>query len=252
MPRGIYDHSFLRKDITGQKFGRLTAIKIVGYYKKGRTYIWLFQCSCGKKTKAHIGAVTTGSTVSCGCWQRELAGINVRKYGGYKTHGLSRSRIYKIYRSMQDRCTNPNDQAFRYYGGRGIKCLWQSFEQFRDDMHESYLAHVKEFGERQTTIDRIDNNGNYCKENCRWATMKEQCNNRRSNVLIEFRGRTQNMKQWAEEIGISHKLLWDRIRKAKWSIEKSLTQKPRFQWNGTWKGIIETKPPASIRGSRRG
>ena len=222
MPRGIYDHSFLRKDITGQKFGRLTDIKIVGYYKKGRTYIWLFQCSCGKKTKAHIGAVTTGSTVSCGGWQRELAGINVRKYGGYKTHGLSRSRIYKIYRSMQDRCTNPNDQAFRYYGGRGIKCLWQSFEQFRDDMHESYLAHVKEFGERQTTIDRIDNNGDYCKENCRWATYREQNSNTRSTRNLSHNGTTKNVKAWAEVLGGSKNSISQRLRKG-WPIEKALT-----------------------------
>src|ERR1035437_3947791 len=93
------------------------------------------------------------------------------------THGMSHTRFWTTYRNINSRCMNKENNRFHIYGGRGIKCLWNNFEEFRDDMYESYQLHIKEFGEKNTSIDRIDVNGHYEKSNCRWATSKEQSRN---------------------------------------------------------------------------
>ena len=101
------------------------------------------------------------------------------------THGMRRTKFYGIWQTMNNRCRNPRVARYKNYGGRGIKVLWATFEDFRNDMFESYLVHLEKhsYGQRQTSIDRVNNNGHYCKKNCRWATAKEQANNRRKRKL---------------------------------------------------------------------
>ena len=122
------------------------------------------------------------------------------------THGMGHTIFYKKYKGINNRCNNPNDkEAYGKYGAKGTRNLWNKFEDFRDDMYQSYLKHVEEFGEKDTTIDRIDNKGHYCKENCRWATRKEQMRNTTTNRHITHEGRTMIAVEWAEELQMDYR-----------------------------------------------
>src|SRR3990167_4739861 len=110
-----------------------------------------------------------------------------KKNQNYK-HGLHGSSFYNVWRSMLKRCNNKNHKSYKRYGGRGIKILWSSFEDFAQDMYQDYQKHCEEFGSRNTSIDRIDNNNNYYKKNCKWATWKEQAKNRDNKNTINNLG----------------------------------------------------------------
>lgn len=144
-------------------------------------------------------------------------------------HGMRYTRIYKIYHGIRARCDNNigNKKSFALYGARGITYEWKTFEDFYKDMSESYNNHVKKFGERNTTIDRINGEGNYSKENCRWATHKEQNNNSRQNHYITYKGETKTLANWADELGIKRTTLYMRINQYKYPIERALNPKRR-------------------------
>ena len=141
-------------------------------------------------------------------------------------HGMSHTRFYKIWIKIKNRVTNSNYEHFNRYGGRGIKVCnnWLKFENFRDDMYESYLKHVKEFGEKNTLIERISNNGNYELNNCKWATQKEQVRNRSNTKKINYKGKNLALAELAEEYHINYKTFLSRLNRG-WSLNKSLTTK---------------------------
>lgn len=193
-------------NIAGQRFGRLTVIERVESPKAQAQ--WRCVCDCGKETIVASQSLRCGHTRSCGCYGREVSASHTPSF---YTHGESRTRLYGIWKGMRSRCRSKNCKFFEYYGGRGIKVCqdWnESYVLFRDwALANGYQENL--------TIDRIDVNGNYCPENCRWVSMKVQMNNTRANRRITLNGESKTMAEWAESTGLSYETIRNRTIKGK-------------------------------------
>ena len=190
-----------RIDLSGQRFGRLTVIKILPNTKKLKSP-FLCKCDCGNEIIATQNTLTTNHTRSCGCLAHDK--ISTLAQRTLLKHGMTDTAEYRCWCHILSRCSNPNVPSYHDYGERGISVCdrWkESFSNFYEDM-----------GKRPdgTTLDRIDVNGNYCKENCRWATLEQQANNKRSNVFVKFNGKNLTLSQVARKLGIDPKVLFHR------------------------------------------
>lgn len=199
-------------NIVGQCFNKLLVIERTSNDKWGNA-CWLCLCDCGSEIIVRTAYLKNNHTQSCGCLSIEKIVERSIKHG-YKKRGTT-SRTYTSWQLMIQRCINPNNPAYKNYGGRGIKVCQQwrnSFENFLKDMGEAPNG---------LQLDRIKNDQGYCKKNCHWATSKQQNRNKRNNCLITYNGKTQCLIEWAEEIGINYQTLQSRLRQA-WSIERML------------------------------
>jgi hypothetical protein len=139
------------------------------------------------------------------------------------------NKFYFTWKGIKNRCFNKNDKSYKYYGGKGIKCEWASLEDFARDMFDSYKDHLKEYGHRNTTIERINSNKNYCKKNCKWATWVEQNTHKESAKRITYKGKTKTFTEWAKTTGIKKETLWARIYIMNWDIKRALTEEVQIR-----------------------
>ena len=206
-------------DITGQRFGRLVVIEPHPIRAKNRDVRWICKCDCGNviiTTKNHL---VTRVTQSCGCLQKELVAKRCHK------HGLSKTKLSHIRSGMVQRCYNPKETGYKNYGGRGITVCDEWRYNPTSFFKWAYTSGYEE--DLGLSIERINNDGNYCPENCKWATRKEQNNNTRKIRWITFNNETKTMTQWSEKTVINLYTLFNRLVRLNWSIEKALTTKVR-------------------------
>ena len=233
----------MSRDRIGEKFGSLTVLRRVedkvspkGYKKPQYECI----CDCGNKKVVVRGNLLTGNTTSCGCYKKELDHKRFLKHG----YAENPDKLYQKWSGMRNRCLNPNATGYENYGGRGIKICaeWDDYEVFREwAIEKGYKDGL--------TIDRINVDGNYEPSNCRFTTMKEQNNNRRTTNFHTYKGKTQSEMKWAEEYGISYDALKTRLKYG-WSFEDALKTpvKPSerlIEYNGETRNI---KQWAKLRG----
>lgn len=221
------------KELVGQRFGRLTVVERVADYvtpKGQRKTRWKCICDCGKEHIVTATNLQTGEVKSCGCLSDED-----RRRTRHKKHGGFGTRLYRIYRGMYERCYNKNTSHYLRYGGRGIKMC-------SEWLGEKGFINFKEWAlsngyNDSLSIDRKDNDKGYSPDNCRWATNKEQMNNRRCNVFLEMNGQIHTMAEWARITKINvatiksrHKAGWKDIDILTRPVDKRKATRKKIQY----------------------
>lgn len=193
------------KDLTGKRVGYLIVQERAGRDRHGN-WLWRCLCNCGMITVTRASSLSRRTTLSCGCYNKEQVSKATHKRN--LKHGKSKTKVYATWINLH----------YRRYKKKPLVCKrWRSFENFLIDMGEP--------PSKSHSIDRIDNSKGYEPGNCRWATMKEQQNNRTNNRLITFQGRTQTLQQWSDETGLGHKTILYRLHHG-WPIEAVLMRPP--------------------------
>lgn len=188
----------------GNKFGKLTVIEELKTRSKNGHKLYKCLCDCGNIKIVRGDTLKNGKSQSCGC------SIGV-------THGLTKSKLYKVLNGMKNRCYNKNTYNYKYYGGRGIVVC----DEWLDDFMNFYNWAMDNGYREGLSIDRIDANGNYEPDNCRWKTSKQQCNNKRNNVQLTYNGKTQTLSQWADELDVNYKTIATRYYRG-WKVKDIL------------------------------
>lgn len=218
-----------RKDITGKKFGRLTAIRF-DHSEKHHSF-WLYRCECGNEVVRRTDHTTNIPNASCGCYMDKI----MKKAQKIHSQEIETKRIknelcinnktelplYKRYSRMIERCYNKSHPSYKYYGERGISvCFeWKGKQGF----YNFYAWAIRNNFEPSLTLDRIDVNGNYCPENCRWVNMDIQGNNRRNNHYYEYNGESLTLSQISRKYNVNYNMMYSRINKHHMSIEEAIS-----------------------------
>lgn len=190
------------RDITNHRFGRLLVIRFIEYRGKNKDRaFWECVCDCGNRKEAYAGSLFVGDLKSCGCLAKDIT------LSSHTTHGLTNhsSGIYKIWTGIIQRCTNPKSNAFKYYGGRGIKIC----DEWVNSV-ESFFKYVGDRPSKLHTIDRIDSNGNYEPGNVRWATKAEQQQNKRNTIVLIINGVSATVSEWSKLSGTNRQTITTR------------------------------------------
>jgi hypothetical protein len=216
---GYGKSSFVRRsnksiNLTGRQFTRLHVIRDTER-RTNKRILWLCRCKCGNLKEVRSSHLLGGRIVSCGCYQRERSAARSR------THGLSRYRVYAVYRAILQRCNDPNATNYERYGGRGVKVCkrWSGrggFERFISDMGMPPNDDL--------TIERRSNRGNYTPRNCCWATKSVQARNKHNNRKVTWRGRLMLLIEVAELERIPYKVLHQRHIQRGWGLERAVNQ----------------------------
>lgn len=228
-------------EMTRMKFGRLKPLRCIGLVD-GRI-VWECQCDCGGTVNVSQKSLSSGNTKSCGCMQKDFVS-SIRK-----THGKSKSRLYILYKGIKERCQNPKNSSYKWYGAKGIGICkeWnEDFLKFEEWMLNNGYDETLPRGVQ--TIDRIDFNGDYSPENCRIITIAEQQRNKEDNVFYEFNGEKHLLCEWSEILGIEYSILKSRVGDYGWTIAEAVSN-PKFSkvkleritisYNGKTKSIKE-------------
>lgn len=210
------------EDIIGKRFGRLFVISVNRKEQKynskgikdGYKYYYLCKCDCGNTVEVDRNSLRFNKTKSCGCIKSEKS--RLRK----TTHGLSKTKLYRTYNGMKNRCYRENLKEYCNYGGRGIKVC----NEWLNDFNAFYIWAMNNGYSEGLSIDRIDVNGNYEPNNCRWITMTKQASNKRNNHLLTYQGKTKTIADWARETGIASPTIRKRINDYGWTVEKALSK----------------------------
>ena len=194
------------KDLTGEKFGRLTVLGL-SEKKSGRKSYWVCECQCGNKKLVRSDSLKRGQVQSCGCLKKEQNRINLDRTTHGDTPTGEHKRLWEIWQGMKQRTSNLNNKSYARYGGRGISVCkeWrESYTNFRDwAFNNGYSDNL--------TIERIDVNGDYCPENCRWADAKMQGQNKRNNIVVEINGESHILSEWCRILGVKRGTIKTRI-----------------------------------------
>ena len=205
----------IKNDIVGQKIERLTVLERIT--KGGRGY-YKCLCECGNEIIARADGLKNGCVKSCGCYNIDRAKTGNNR----RTHGKHGTRLYRIWQAMHARCYIKTSPAYKNYGGRGITICAEWLKDFQAFYNWAILNGYED----NLTIDRIEVNGNYEPNNCRWITHAEQARNTRANHFITYNDETHTISEWAEKVGIKASIISWRL-KHKWTIERALTTKPK-------------------------
>lgn len=220
------------KNLSGRRFGRLTALNVAGTNSSGGK-VWNCVCECGSTKTVSSSSLLTGTTQSCGCLLIEA------RISANTTHGLTGNPMLGLWEKMMARCYCKTNAAYDRYGGRGIfvEQSWHDVQNFIADMGPKPEG---------MSLDRKNNDGPYSKENCRWATPVEQGRNKRNNRLLEFRGQTKCMAEWCEELGLKTSTVCRRLNHCGWSVDRALSTPVQSFNSGEL--VLADKRPCTVTG----
>ena len=198
------------RDLSGMRFGRLVAIRLIPKLKSETVRHWKCKCDCGGVIETRSTSLVDGRAKSCGCLMREMMAKRS------KTHGMSRTQIYRTWSDMLNRCNSPSHPCYKHYGGRGIRVCkrWRKFVRFFDDMGDK---------PKGLWLDRIDNDGDYKPSNCRWVTPKQSGRNTRRTRFISLNKEKHCFTEWCEKLGLSYSTFCCRVNISGWDPVRALT-----------------------------